>query len=317
MGKTGKGSLPWWPGKLLFELLESAGPGPFVTRRLLRRPDGSRLLWLSRHHRKAIFPEELTTLRAVGRRSLRSLWMPDNLNWWIGTIFALGSFLFALGSVLYLFPSLATALQCGTQAVNGIFFAGSIPFTTAAYLQLYQAANAGEFSPENEGTQPPIRRKLIGWNPRNIGWLSCALQFPGTLCFNLSTVTPLVPNLSWLQQDIWVWCPDVAGSILFLASGYLAFTETCHAFWRWKPADLSWWITFTNLLGCLAFMTSAIYAYVPESPFSFNAATVAVVFTLLGAMGFFIGSLLMLPEAEPDEAAHQLQGPELDLPTLK
>jgi hypothetical protein len=220
--------------------------------------------------------------------------MPQSLNWWIGVIFAAGSLLFMLGSVFSLAPALAKTWSLETTGINGIFFAGSIPFTTAAYLQLFQAANAGKFFPH--GRRMPRRIVWFGWHPRDIGWLSCALQFPGTILFNINTFDGMLPGLNWLQQDLVIWGPDLVGSVLFLASGYLAFIETCHAHWAWKPASISWWVTFFNLLGCVAFMISALFAFVPSHSPSFDAVTVSVVFTLIGAIGFLIGSLLMLPE---------------------
>ncbi len=220
--------------------------------------------------------------------------MPRELNWWIGSVFALGSALFALGSVLTLVPELSRMWSLDSVTVNAIFFAGSIPFTTAAYLQLFQTANAAEFA--NHDKPASTRRVWFGWRPRDIGWLSSALQFAGTLLFNLNTFDAMLPGLNWLQQDRAVWLPDFVGSILFLVSGYLAFIETCHAHWAWKPRSLSWWITFANLLGCVAFMISAVFAFVPPHSPEFNAASISVTFTLLGAIGFLLGSLLMLPE---------------------
>lgn len=287
-GKNGEG-----PGRPKREPIEASGLGPFVTRQVFLRRDGTYRVWHSRHHRKGLAGPALDALRADGKLFLRSLWMPRDLNWWIGVIFALGSFLFGLGSVLWLLPGPAGL----AGAANVAFFCGSIPFTTAAYLQLYQAANAGEFSGASEEVVHEARRVLFGWAPRSIGWLSCALQFVGTVFFNASTLAPLVPGLDWLQQDVWVWAPDFAGSVLFLASGYLAFGETCHAFWKWDPSNLSWWVTFTNLIGCIAFMASAAFAFVPPHPFAFDAAAASVVFTLIGAAGFFAGSVLLLPEA--------------------
>ena len=158
------------------------------------------------------------------------LWIPKDLNWWIGVIFAFGSALFAAGSVLTIGASLG---QHQSLDPNVIFFAGSIPFTTAAYLQLFQAANAGD--PAQPDPSAPKRRAVFGWKPLEIGWLSCALQFLGTLLFNANTFDAMLPGLGWLQQDLAVWIPDFVGSILFLASGYLAFGETCHTYWAWKP----------------------------------------------------------------------------------
>lgn len=215
--------------------------------------------------------------------------MAQNLNRWIGIIFALGSLLFMLASVLSLVPAIAQAWSIDSSGINLIYFAGSIPFTIAAYLQLFQAANPA-------GTEQ--RRQLIGWQPSDLGWLSAALQFVGTLLFNINTFDAMIPSLDWLQQDLLIWAPDIVGSVLFLVSGYLAFVEMCHAYWAWKPKSIAWWCVFANLLGCVGFMISALFAIaLPGTP-STEAVTISVLFTLLGAIGFLIGSLLMLPDSQ-------------------
>jgi hypothetical protein len=223
--------------------------------------------------------------------------MPGQLNWWIGTVFALGSFLFGLGSLLGLLPALANACGLDASTINAIYFSGSIPFTIAAYLQLFQAANAGTISPETGARVPPARRIFFGWQPGSIGWLSSALQFVGTLFFNINTFDSLIPVSTTAAQDLVVWVPDFLGSVLFLVSGYLAFAENAHAWWRWEPGSISWWVTFTNLAGCVAFMLSACFAFVPAHGANLAATFLAVTFTLIGAVGFFAGSLLLLPEA--------------------
>ena len=274
------------------EAIEEQGPWPFVSRRIYRHYNGSHHAWQSRHHRKGLSvlePLELLPLHVLIRLGL---WIPKDLNWWIGVIFAVGSAHFVVGSVLAIGPILA---RFESLDPNWIFFAGSIPFTTAAYLQLFQAANAGD--PAAPNGPPPRHRAVFGWKPGEIGWLSCALQFLGTLLFNANTFDATLRGLNWWQQDLAVWVPDFVGSILFLVSGYLAFGETCHTYWAWKPQSLSWWITFANLLGCVSFMISAFFASVPREASPVNAAQISVYFTLLGAFGFLAGSLLVLPEA--------------------
>jgi hypothetical protein len=161
-------------------------------------------------------------------------------------------------------------------------------------LQLFQAANAGGFMPRSRQLQEHVR--WFGWRPRDIGWLSCALQFVGTLLFNVNTFDAMLPDLSWYKQDLAIWAPDLVGSILFLISGYLAFIETCHLHWAWQPDSISWWVTFTNLLGCVGFMISALFSVVLPQLTGSALVTVSLLFTLVGALGFLIGSLLMLPE---------------------
>ena len=48
------------------------------------------------------------------------------------------------------------------------------------------------------------------------------------------------------------------GSVMFLASGYLAFIEVGHKYWSWRPRDLAWQIGFINLLGCIFFMIAGV-----------------------------------------------------------
>jgi hypothetical protein len=276
--------------------LESSGPGPFISRHVLLRKGGQRITLLSRDLRKGLFA------RAGAAGWWRCLWMPGQLNWWIGGVFALGSVLFMLGSVVVLAPDLANSWSLDNQSANLIFFAGSIPFSIAAYLQLFQAANAQYFArlqPVRSG-----RVALFGWRPREIGWLASALQFAGTLLFNLNTFDGLLPAQGWVQQDLSIWVPDFAGSLLFLASGYLALIETCHAYWAWKPASLSWWLTLINFCGCVAFMISAVLALVLPG---FDMAMLATLFTLIGGGCFLLGSLLMWPEAALSGRAKPVQ----------
>ncbi|MGB0135519.1 hypothetical protein [Dokdonella sp.] len=250
-----------------------SGPWPFITRRIHHGADGALHVVHSRAWRKAHFGEAL--------------------NRPIGVLFALGSLLFAAGSVLSLWPALARAGSLNSLAVNAVFFSGSIPFTLAAALQWFQAASATPFG-TSELEAP--RRRIGDWL-RDIGWLSCALQFAGTLLFNLNTFDAMHTPGNWLAQDIFVWTPNLLGSILFLASGYLAFVETCHAHGAWRPHELVWWLTAANLLGCIAFMVSAIFAFVPPHASTMPLASIALSFTLLGAIGFLIGSCLLYREA--------------------
>ena len=278
---------------------EASGPRPFTTRRVFQRPDGSLAEWHSRHHRKGLILQEAARAEAISRILLRCLWMPWKLNWWIGVVFALGSLLFAAASLLSLDPVLAARLSLETVSINAIYFAGSIPFTMAAYLQLFQAANVTPFLISN--AEASGRMRIFGWKPGDAGWLSCALQFVGTILFNFNTFDAMIPSLSWFEEDLVVWAPNIIGSILFLASGYLAFIEACHAYWGWQPRSISWWVVFINLLGCVGFLVSALFSISLPGPSDTTMLTQAVAFTLQGAVCFLVGSLLMLPETAREE----------------
>jgi hypothetical protein len=72
----------------------------------------------------------------------------------------------------------------------------------------------------------------------------CNSQEPSS--FNINTFDAVRTDLDWLQHDLAIWIPDFAGSVLFLAPGYLSFAETCHASWAWKPVSISQWVSFVN-----------------------------------------------------------------------
>ena len=99
----------------------------------------------------------------------------------------------------------------------------------------------------------------------------------------------MVPGIGWIQQDGYIWLPDFFGSLLFLASGYLAYAKIGHTHRSWHPSNISWLATVTNLFGCVAFMISALFAFVPPWPQSADAGWIATAFTLLGAVGFLLG----------------------------
>ncbi|MFK8252108.1 hypothetical protein [Ancylobacter terrae] len=263
------------------------GPWPFVTR-LRYALHGRRIEWLARQHRKGLHLEA----RALDAR-LPLFWQSEAYNRAIGLIFAVGSLLFMLGSALSLLP---LAWQPAMLWLNLIFFAGSVPFTLAAYLQHFQAANSGDFT---FMPQTPRRRRLsfVGWHPRNAGWMSTITQFAGTLAFNVNTFDGVLARPGWLAQDVALWAPDMIGSVLFLVSGYLAFIETGHRYWSWHPASLAWQIVFINLIGCIAFMIAAILALALPGGEAAWIGTASTVNLLIGATCFLIGALLSVREA--------------------
>lgn len=275
--------------------LKAEGIGSFVTHRILRHQSGEKWHWHSRNHRKGLTLRRVRSLFHFGQLLVRQLWQPGQLNWWIGVLFAAGSKLFVLASVVILWPDMTENWELSNGHANLFYFLGSLPFTTAAYLQLYQAANAKPVPGEQE--DQPQRTRLFGWRPHDIGWLSCALQFPGTVLFNVNTFDAMLPSLNWIQTNLVVWLPNFVGSVLFIVSGYLAFAEVAHRWWAVRPKNISWWVVSANLLGCVGFMISALFAFALPGHDIPWMEDIATTFTLQGAICFWIGGLLMLPEA--------------------
>jgi cytochrome c oxidase assembly factor CtaG len=57
-----------------------------------------------------------------------------------------------------------------------------------------------------------------------------------------------------------------------------------------------------NFVGCVAFIISAFTAFVRPTPIFGNLATWATIFTLIGAICFFVGAYLMWPEMSVEPA---------------
>jgi hypothetical protein len=149
----------------------------------------------------------------------------------MGVLFAVGSFLFALGTV----PAYADAVGARPDAVT--FFIGSLFFTSAGFLQYREAVDA---APRRPGT---ARRKVFVFQPGRIDWLATAVQSVGTVEFNVSTFVAIWATVGSAQAQHHVWRPDILGSACFLVASALAWFEVCHGWAAWRPRSLAWWIT--------------------------------------------------------------------------
>jgi hypothetical protein len=260
-----------------WECIGSEGPGPFVTQARFETPKGNLVSWSSRHHRKHHFLLDI---------SLGSTWWaPGAIGWWIGILFAIGSVCFALGSV----PAYANAV--GILGDDLTYFIGSIFFTSAGLLQYIETVS----TPHKFGGKLQDKIKYILFEPQRIDWWSTLIQLIGTLFFNLSTFAAII-SFTILQSKVYVWVPDVYGSICFLIASYLAYSEAGHSFFSFKIKSLPWWIAFINLLGSLAFGVSALGAFTPLTASQPWHPLMMVWGTFIGAVCFFIAAVLLLPE---------------------
>lgn len=267
----------------------AGGPGPFVTHERLRAPDGREVVWRSRPHRKG---RDLITmrLRRRTRRSEMALWSPHRLGWWIGVLFMIGATCFAGASL----PD--SDAELGIGGVSGVYFVGSLFFTSAAYLQLLQTVNV-ERRPE-PGSDRTRALRALTVEPRRIDWWSSAVQLLGTLMFNVSTLDGTIRGLSPRAEDLSVWVPNVIGSACFLIASGLAVAEIGA---RPRLHDPAWWVTEVNLAGSVAFGVAAGAAYVVPGSGLAVSASGAALWTLIGAVCFLVGAYLLLPEAEHAE----------------
>ena len=172
--------------------------------------------------------------------------------------------LFALGSTCFLVASVASQWASSSRPAIGVtFFAGSLLFTVAAYLQYAQAVGR-------------IDRR------------AAAIQLAGTLAFNVSTLLAMQHGLDARQTDLRVWAPDAVGSVCFLLASALAY-----ALVRRRRRSLSWWIAALNLVGSIAFGVAAIASLVEPASGVMVNVRITNAGTSLGAACFLAGALLL------------------------
>lgn len=183
-------------------------------------------------------------------------------------LFAIGSTFFALATA----PGFA--VLGGAGATNLLCFAGSWFFTYAAWMQLELSESEAQ-------------------------WSSSAVQFAGTVLFNISTGSAL-----WMQSTSGrrhlVWTPDAVGSLAFLISGVIAVAALGATS---LPRDRQ--TTWLNLLGCVAFGVSAGAGFVRRTGIT-EDQWLANLGTFVGALCFLVAALMALPRfRDPRPALRQ------------
>jgi hypothetical protein len=199
-------------------------------------------------------------------------------------LFAVGSLLFALGA----FPAYARSFGASTTAVT--FFVGSMFFTAAAFLQYREVVDALPIRADGR------RRRFFVFRPGKIEWLASVIQLAGTVFFNRSTGNACRVDLTAQSAHQTVWRPDAVGSVCFLAASLLAWWEVCDGWGRWRPGQVDWWIMLVNLLGSVAFGVSAVAGYIVPGTGQIRNVSLSNIGTFVGAIGFLVGSLLLLVE---------------------
>jgi hypothetical protein len=228
---------------------------------------------------------------------------PADLNKTIAWLFIIGSTLFALGSV----PAYLNAV--GATADSVTYFVGSIFFTAASFAQLLQAQTPAmtEVDADSQRQRAPVRF----WAPRphDRNWFAAIAQFPGTLFFNISTLAALAHNATAHEQDRRIWRPDIYGSTLFLVASVFALLALGR-FLSFQPRSFPWRIAWLNMIGSILFMISALASFVLPQTGELINSRVSIAGTLLGALCFLIGAILMFPAWRHAVSAAQPSRPE-------
>jgi drug/metabolite transporter (DMT)-like permease len=189
--------------------------------------------------------------------------------------FAIGSLFFMVGAV----PIYATTV--GSTIDNLTFFVGSLFFTAAGFIQLSLS-----------GRRPPRRSTN---RPNTFDWWAAAIQFAGTLFFNVSTADALITAINSGTRLGNGWRPDAFGSVCFLISSAFAVVAATERDKLWDPSARTWRCVWLNMVGSILFGISAIGAFTIPTTNDFVSQFWANVGTFAGALCFLVAAALSRP----------------------
>jgi len=265
--------------------------GGFVTRMAWHRGDGSTVHWASRTARRRARLElrdaagEVTGVVRAERTTAQRL---ARVNVVAGVAFVIGGSLFALGPLL-------AELGAAARTVDVVYLVGGVFFSLGGYASVVQASNSPTVIDER-GALSGGSWTWWAWRPREIGWLSVAVLFAGTLLFGVSLVAAFASDLTARQSNGWIWLPDMAGCVCFLVSGHLALLEVCHGRIGIRPRDLGWWVVAVNQLGSVLFFLAGLAAYTRPATSTVVDLRLVDWGTFGGAVCFVVGGVLQLYE---------------------
>ena len=186
---------------------------------------------------------------------------------------------FLAGSLCFLVaPVSAYASAVGPRADAITLFVGSIPFTIGGALQAWLSLG------DRRGSR--TQRAL---------WWSAAIQFVGTVSFNLTTYRGIDLTPHDHRYDALVWRPDAVGSACFLLSGVILYLSCPRVGWRLLRGDRGWREPAVNLLGCVLFAVSAVSGFAQPRSGSLISPRITDWTTSLGAVCFLgcaLGTLI-------------------------
>ena len=288
--------------------LQSFGVANFSTRIIHRTAQGNFHIWSSRRFRKRHSSEIKSGISDLISSKLKPFkywtWQLDNLTWWIGFIFTLGSILFVVGAIPMMFP------HPPLERISVINFIGSVCFTFGSYAAFLEAINLNldvtlirdvEILEEKIGTVSHpvpklIKIKWFAWQPDRLEYWGTFIQFIGACLFNINCFFAMVQGLSWQSDDLLIWIPSTLASLHFCTASYLAVVEVSHSYWSWHFKDIEWWIVVLNLGGSLGFLSGSIFGFFGQGTIICCQEWGTNFSFLSGSLLFLGGSYLMIPE---------------------
>ncbi|KAK7403806.1 hypothetical protein QQX98_010403 [Neonectria punicea] len=155
----------------------------------------------------------------------------------------------------------------------------------------FERASAGSGEGGRKWSWWPTWYELRTHYFREIGFLACLSQMVGATVFWIAGITSLPPilnNLSTTAESVVYWLPQVIGGTGFIISGALFMIEVQPRWYVPAPGVLGWHIGLWNLIGALGFTLCGALGFGVSKP----AVEYAVVLsTYIGSWAFLVSPM--------------------------
>lgn len=182
----------------------------------------------------------------------------------------LAAILFFIGSSLYLIGAGADAWNARATAHNGAQWRASIDV---------EGSNT-------HGWTKYLRRRFA----------ASSIQAFGAILFQVMVIAGLIPGLTPLLVDIFIWEPDIVGSLCFVAASTMLVSLKHPLAGRGDFRDRIKGASLFNLGGSLCFVASSVGAFVPLTRGEEISPLLTSSGTVVGGLLFLVGSWPGLPE---------------------
>ncbi|KAI9031479.1 hypothetical protein DFJ74DRAFT_629101 [Hyaloraphidium curvatum] len=262
-----------------------------------------------------------------------------NVSWQVAAWFTAGSVCWVINGQYVIWPPANPEAADLVTSWSG--FVGGLLFWVGAYLAVVEALNdrdgegfgyelhrlaeeaAGEpaavvrYLERHHGsksvpaarvayTPPHDGWRWIGLQTDSIGWWASVIQYMGATCFTVAVICGLPGVIGPTQvvaENVLVWGMQIAGSIGFVVSSWMAMLEEQEAWWRPALDRIGWHAAFWNLIGSLGFLLCAMFGLA----WNWDGTGGGCCFlwgvgfnTYYGSWAFLLASVLMLVERARD-----------------
>jgi hypothetical protein len=209
-------------------------------------------------------------------------------NKWIGLPFVIGSVLFIAAVPIADSSLVASAL---------LFFVGSSLYLIGASADAWNARATALNGARWRASVESADTSSGGWTGylRHRFWASCIQAF-GAVLFQIMVIAGLIQGLDPLLVDVFIWEPDVVGSLCFVISSAMLVSASHPLAGRGDFRDRIKGASLFNLGGSLCFLASSLGAFVPLSSGEEISPLLVGSGTMVGGLLFLIGSWPGLPE---------------------